>query len=140
LLVTDFGVTAVSSALSGSADLLGTKKATGTWRALSINLDASHGIVPQAQTGDHVDVYVQLGETTGLLMQNTLILAAPNQSAAGTTAPVSTNYIVRAPTKLVPRFIFAAQNGTIWFALRPQEKAKPAGSGFVTTSNLFQGT
>ena len=138
LTITDFGVTATSSALSGSADLLGTKAATGTWRAMAINLDSTHGISPQVQTNDRVDVYVALGGIVGLMMQNLLILAAPSQVAAGTSAPVSENYILRVPIKQVPRFAYAADNGKLWFALRPQEHAKPAGSAFITASNFFK--
>jgi hypothetical protein len=107
LLITDFGVTATSSALSGSADLLGTGKGTGTWRALSISLDTTHGIVPQAQTGDHVDIYMHTGGEVRLLRQNVLILAAPQQVAAGTTAPVSDNYILRVSTKDAARYAFS---------------------------------
>ena len=137
LLISDFGVTAISSALSGSADLLGTGPKTGTWRALSIPLDESHGISPQTQTGDHVDIYVETGGKIRLLMESVLILAAPNQVAAGTAAPTSGNYILRVPAKDVPRFAFAADNTTIWFALRPQDKAKAAGTAVVTADNLF---
>jgi Flp pilus assembly protein CpaB len=71
-------------------------------------------------------------------MQNMLILAAPSQVAAGTTAPVSANYILRVPIKQVPRFAYAADNGKLWFALRPQEQAKPAVSNFITASNFFK--
>jgi len=138
LTIADFGVTATSSALSGSADLLGTKAATGTWRAMAINLDSTQGISPQAQTNDRVDAYVEMGGVVGLLMQNMLILAAPSQVAAGTTAPVSENYILRVPIKQVPRFAYAADNGKLWFALRPQEQAKPAVSTFITSSNFFK--
>jgi pilus assembly protein CpaB len=139
LTVTDFGVTATSTALSGSSDLLGSGRTTGEWRAVSVaGLDAAHGISPQAQTGDHVDVYVQLGGALELLMQNVLILQAPGQVAAGTTAPTSATYILRVPTKLAPKFIFAVQNGTLWFALRPQTGAKPAGRGPVTSSTFFR--
>lgn len=128
-----------SSALSGSSDLLGTKANTGTWRAIAIGLDSAHGIAPQAQTGDHVDVYVQMEGTLGLLMQDVLILAAPDQVAAGTSAPTSTNYILRVPAKDAARFAFAAQNGTIWFLLRPQTQAKPAGTTRVNALNFFSG-
>jgi Flp pilus assembly protein CpaB len=137
LTVADFGVTATSSALSGSADLLGTGATTGTWRALALDVDASHGITPQAQTGDRVDVYVQVGGTLGLLMPNVLILAAPNQVAAGTAAPTSSNYILRVPTKDAARFAYAVDNGKIWFLLRPQKSAKPAGRIPATSSNVF---
>jgi Flp pilus assembly protein CpaB len=139
LLVTDFGVTAVSSALSGSAELLGTKEKTGTWRAISITLDGTHGIAPQAQTGDHVDIYVQIGGKVSLLRQNVLILAAPNQVATGTAAPVSPNYILRVSTKDAARYAFAADNTQMWFALRPQTKAKPAGTESVSNDNLLAG-
>jgi Flp pilus assembly protein CpaB len=123
LTIADFGVTATSNALSGSPDLLGTGKATGTWRALGLTLDPAHGIIPQTQTGDHVDVYVQLEDTTTLLAQNVLVLQAPNQGATGTAAPVSGNYILRIPSRKVAAWAHAAQNGTLWFALRPQSHA-----------------
>ncbi len=137
LTTSDFGTTATSSALSGSSVLLGTRGATGTWRAIAIHLDASHGIMPQIQTNDHVDVYTQIGATMGLLMQNVYVLAAPNQVATGTAAPTSANYILRVPTKEAARFAFAADNGKIWFALRPQTESKPAGAAPVTESTFF---
>ena len=129
LTITDFGVSATSNALSGVL--------TGTWRAISIPLDASHGVSPQTQTGDHVDVYVQLNGIMGLLLQNVLVLAAPNQVAAGTAAPTSGNYIFRVPTGYAPRFAYAADNGKIWLALRGQKGVPPVQQGFITGSNLF---
>jgi Flp pilus assembly protein CpaB len=138
LTTADFGATATSSALSGSNDLLGTSRSTGTWRAMAIKLDDSHGLEPQTQTGDHVDVYVGLGDTVGLLMPDVLVLAAPNQVAAGTSAPTSANYILRVPTKEAARFAFASDNGKIWFVLRPQKGAKSSGATRITSSNLFQ--
>ena len=137
LTVADFGASAISSALSGSPDLLGTGTKKGTWRAIAIPLDTSHGLSPQTQTGDHVDIYFQSGGTLGLLMENVLVLAAPNQAAAGTAAPSSTNYVMRIPTRDAARFAFAADNGQIWFVLRPQEDAKPAGTTPANTSNVF---
>lgn len=124
LLVTDFGTTATSSALSGSSDLLGNGPATGRWRALAVSLDETHGIIPQVQTGDHVDAYVQIGGALGMLEQNVLVLQAPNQTAEGTTAPSSGTYILRVAGTNVAKVAYAAGNGTIWFALRPQQHAK----------------
>jgi len=137
LTTADFGVTATSSALSGSADLLGPRQTAGTWRALALDLEASQGITPQAQTGDHVDVYTQVGDKVGLLMADVLILAAPNQVAAGTAAPTSANYILRVPTKDAARFIYGVDNGKVRFLLRPQTDAKPAGRIPATSSNVF---
>jgi Flp pilus assembly protein CpaB len=139
LTAADFGVSATSSALSGSSDLLGNGPRTGTWRAIAINLDSEHGIMPQAQTGDHVDAYLEMGGTLGLLMQDVLILAAPNQVAAGTSAETSANYILRVPTKDAARFAFAADNGEIWLVLRPQTDAKSAGRTPANSSNVFSG-
>jgi Flp pilus assembly protein CpaB len=147
LTIGDFGITATSSALSGSPDLLGSKDKTGTWRAMALPLDATHGISPQVQTGDRVDVYAQVsasgpkgaGTQVGLLMANVLVLAAPNQVAAGTAAPTSGSYILRIPTNDAPRFAYVAENGNLWFALRPQTKVKATKPAFVTSSNLFAG-
>lgn len=137
LTAEDFGPTATSASLSGSAELLGTGKAAGSYRAVSIPLDSAHGIVPQAQTGDRVDVYTQMAGTMALLMQNVLILAAPNQAAKNTTSPTSETYILRVPIPMVPRFTYASQNTTIWFALRPQKGSKPTTRAAVNAANLL---
>jgi len=136
---TDFGVTPTSATLSASPDLLGSGKTAGIWRAVVISVDPVHGISPQAQTGDRVDVYLQNGGTMSLLMQNVLILAAPNQSATNTTSAVSPNYTMRVPTSMVPRFTFANDNTKIWFALRPQKGSKPTPRANITSSNLIPG-
>jgi len=138
LTTADFGTTATSSSLSASSDLLGTKGNAGTWRAIAISLDNSHGLSPQTTPGDHVDVYVQMNGALGLLMPNVLVLAAPNQAATGTSAPTSTNYILRVPTKDAARFAFGADNGKMWLVLRPKDGAKPSGSTRITSSNFFQ--
>ena len=126
LTATDFGVTAIAPSLSGSAELEGVGPKKGTWRAIAIPLDDSHGISPQTQTGDHVDVYTAFNGVTALFMPNVLILAAPNQSASNTAAPVSGNYILRVSSKDAPKFMYASDNSTIWFALRPQRSREAA--------------
>jgi Flp pilus assembly protein CpaB len=129
LTITDFGVSPTASALSGVL--------TGTERAISIPLDAAHGISPQTQTGDHVDAYVQLGGVMGLLASNVFVLAAPNQVADETTAPVSANYIFRIPTSSAAKFAYASQNGTIWLVLRGQ-KSSSTPPALVTSSNVLK--
>ena len=139
LTAADFGLTPTSASLSGSAELQGEGKTEGIWRAIAIPLDPSHGIIPQAQTGDHVDVYTLFNGTMALMSQNVLILAAPNQAASNTTAPTSSNYIMRIPVTQVARFMYASDNSKIWFALRPQDNAKPAIQKPVNSSNFFGG-
>ena len=63
----------------------------------------------------------------------------PREGATGTQAPTSTNYILRVPTSQAARFAFAADNGKIWFILRPQKGSRAAVSPPVTESNFFQG-
>jgi Flp pilus assembly protein CpaB len=128
LTIADFGVTTTSGALS--AEL------TGSWRAIAISLDATHGIIPQAQTGDRVDVYAQSNGAMGLVVANVLVLQAPNQSASGAEAPTSGNYIFRVPSGDAARLAYAAQNIPIWLALRPQ-KAAPTRPALVTSSNVI---
>jgi hypothetical protein len=136
LTTADFGVTPTSNSLSGSTDLLGVGPKRGTWRAISLSLDASHGISPQAQTGDTVDVYGEANGLIYLLMRDVLVLAAPQQSAANTTSATSSNYILRVPASAVGKFTFLADNGKMWFALRPQKGAKPAPPVQVNASNV----
>jgi Flp pilus assembly protein CpaB len=130
LTIADFGVTTTSGALS--AEL------SGSWRAIAISLDATHGIIPQAQTGDRVDVYAQSNGAMGLVVANVLVLQAPNQSASasGAEAPTSGNYIFRVPTGDAARLAYAAQNIPIWLALRPQNAA-PTRPALVTSSNVI---
>lgn len=137
LTESDFGASATASALSGSAQLLGAGPTAGTYRALALSLDATHGIVPQVLTGDHVDVYVQMGGTMGLMSPNVLVLQAPNQTAAGTTASTSGNYILRIPSRDAAKWAYAADNGTIVFVLRPQTGAKTVPSPPATASSNF---
>jgi Flp pilus assembly protein CpaB len=99
----------------------------------------THGIVPQVQTNDRVDVYTQIGGAMALLMQNVLVLSAPNQVAANTTAPTSANYILRVPSDQVPRFAYASDNAKLWFALRPEKGSKAAHQKVVTATNLLTG-
>jgi Flp pilus assembly protein CpaB len=129
LTIADFGTSPTASALSGVLN--------GPWRAMSIPLDQAHGISPQTQTNDRVDVYLQLGGVLGLLMPNVLVLAAPNQVPAGTTAPVSNTYILRVPSSMAARFAYASENGKIWFALRGQHGVPPVKPVFVTGTNVF---
>jgi hypothetical protein len=68
-----------------------------------------------------------------------LILAAPGQAASNTAAPVSGNYILRLSTSDVPRFMYASDNTSLWFSLRPQQHAKPTPQSVIRSSNFFTG-
>ena len=111
---------------------------SGSWRAVALPaLDAARGLSPDVQPGDHVDVYGQLNSTTGLVLPNVLVLASPTLAAAGSTAPVSGNYILRVPTAKAPRFAYVGQNGSFWLVLRPGHGAHPTQPAFVTADNAL---
>jgi Flp pilus assembly protein CpaB len=111
---------------------------SGRWRAVALPaLDAAHGLSPDVQAGDHLDVYGQLNGTVGLLMSNVMVLASPTQAVAGSTAPVSGTYILRVPTAKAPRFAYMGQNGTFWLVLRPGHGAGATQPTFVTADNTF---
>jgi Flp pilus assembly protein CpaB len=129
LTIADFGVTATSTALSGVLQ--------GRWRALAVTLDAQHGLSPLVQTNDRVDVYTHSGGVVGLLKPNVLVLQAPNQVATGTTAPVTTDYVLKVPVRDAPRFVWASANTEISFVLRGQKRPGRTPQKFVTSANIY---
>jgi Flp pilus assembly protein CpaB len=111
---------------------------TGRWRAISLPaLDAAHGLAPDIQAGDHVDVYAQIRAVTGLVMADVLVLASP--TAASGSAPASGNYILRIPSSRAAKFAYIGQNGSYWLVLRPAVKALPTPPTVAPTANLFGG-
>jgi Flp pilus assembly protein CpaB len=111
---------------------------SGAWRAVALpTLDAWHGLAPDVQAGDHVDVYAQLKGVMGLVLADVLVLATPTQGTPGSTAPVSGNYILRVSSAKAPKFAYVGQNGSFWLVLRPATGAKATPSFFVTDSNAY---
>jgi Flp pilus assembly protein CpaB len=113
----------------------------GRDRAISIPIDAAHGMVGQISPGDHVDVYVGLemqgpGGTQPILkqlIQNSLVLRTP------TTGAGDGNVVLRAKGAQAAALAFSADNGKLWLVLRPASGAKPAKPGLVTVQRLLLG-
>src|SRR5919198_6422330 len=110
-------------------------------RAISIPLDASHGMVGQISPGDHVDVYVGLNQA-GLggsvpiikrLIDNALVLGTPGAGAS------SGNVVLRAKGPQAAELAFAADNGKLWLVLRPASGSKNVKPGLVTAGRLLLG-
>ena len=111
---------------------------TGKWRAISLpSLDAAHGLAPDVQAGDHVDVYAQIRSLEGMVMADVLVLASP--TAATGSAPASGNYILRIPTSRAAKFAWIGENGKYWLVLRPASKALPSSATVAPSANLFGG-
>jgi Flp pilus assembly protein CpaB len=111
----------------------------GDQRAISIPIDAAHGMSGQISPGDHVDVYVGVNQggaggshpVIKLMMENALVLRT-----ASTGAPTGT-VVLRGNGKQTAALAFASDNGKIWLVLRPATGARPEGVGVMNTSVLL---
>jgi Flp pilus assembly protein CpaB len=102
-------------------------------RAITIPLDASHGLGGVLQNGSRVDMWVELsgsgqaGTQLRLLIPNAEVLEA---SATGTGGPGDVVFAVNASQ--AAEVAYASDNGRIWLFLRPPNAQNPS----VTTASL----
>jgi Flp pilus assembly protein CpaB len=121
-------------------------------RAVTVPLDAAHGMVGQIQTGDRVDVFagfqVQPDGTAGrarpvlrVLLQDVEVLQAPAAPKAGGLGGQSQtqNVVLRVSDKAAPQLAFSSDNGKLWISLRPPAGAKPSTPSLVTLDRLLLG-
>ena len=114
---------------------------TKRYRAISVPLDASHGMIGQINPGDHVDVYVGLNAqgvggavpVIKKLIDSALVLGTPGAGAS------SGNVVLRAKGPQAAELAFVADNGKIWLVLRPASGARPVNPGFVTAGRILLG-
>jgi Flp pilus assembly protein CpaB len=105
-----------TSSFNASSNPVGTQ-ISGNQRALSFPIDVSHTLNGQIAAGDHVDVYV--GNDSGCVyefLQNLPVLGLASGSGEIT---VQTN-----PSDAA-KLMAAADNGKIWFTLRPRFGVPP---------------
>jgi Flp pilus assembly protein CpaB len=114
-------------------------------RAISIPLDASHGLIGQVQSGDRVDVYVGLGNGAGggavtkLLARNILVLSAANSTGNGTSGTTG-NTVLRVSADQAAKFAFSSDYGKLWLVLRPRIEPSATPPALVTAQTLLAGT
>jgi Flp pilus assembly protein CpaB len=109
----------------------------GSDRAINISTDAQHGMLGQIGTGDHVDIFIGLNlKTIGgsqpvikLLMADVLVLRAPIAGSGQLT--------LRAPLRQAAELAYAADNGQLWFVLRPASGAKTLNPGLINAQSLL---
>lgn len=112
-------------------------KLTGPDRAISISTDAQHGMLGQIGAGDHVDIFigVNIKSISGsqpvikLLMADVLVLKAP----VGATGQLT----LRVPLRQAAELAYAADNGRLWFVLRPASGAKTPNPGLINAQSLL---
>jgi pilus assembly protein CpaB len=115
-------------------------KISGSDRAISIQIDAEHGMVGQIGAGDHIDIFVgvnRLGPTGSqpiikLLMADITVIRAPVAAGSGL-------YTLRATGRQAAVLAYASDNGRLWFVLRPASGAKTVNPGFVSAQSLLLG-
>lgn len=117
-------------------------------RALSVALDAEHGLVGEVQPGDHVDVYGAFsgaggsgtsgGTVVKLLIPNALVLKAPGASS-GVGGGQNGTVVLAVNNSQVGTLAFAAEDGKVWLALRPGGASNP-GQTLTTYNSVVFGT
>lgn len=115
-------------------------KIAGADRAITVSIDAEHGMIGEIATGDHIDIYVGLNRLgpggtqpiIKLLMEDVTVLRAPLPGASGL-------YTLRANTRQAAVLAYASDNGILWFVLRPASGAKIVNPGFVNAQTLLLG-
>jgi Flp pilus assembly protein CpaB len=129
-------LTATSFAYAAPGTLL--TKITGTDRAIALSIDAEHGMIGQISAGDHVDIFIGFAvqgaggtqPVIKLLMTDVLVLRAPYSGGSGLIT-------LRAPESKAAQLAYAADNGQLWFLLRPASGAKVTNPGLVNVQTLL---
>jgi Flp pilus assembly protein CpaB len=134
---------------------LGTKIA-GLQRAITIPVDAAHGMIGQIEAGDRVDVYAGFnikrvdrnGVPVGsgqerpalrVIAPNVVVFDAPSNPKAGAGAGGTSNVVVRVDSEQAADIAFAAENGKVWIVLRPRTGARATSRNIVTAETLLLG-
>jgi Flp pilus assembly protein CpaB len=113
-------------------------KITGSDRAISLSIDAEHGMIGQISAGDHVDIFIGFSvqgaggtqPVIKLLMADVLVLKAPLSGGSGLIT-------LRAPEYRAAQLAYAADNGQLWVVLRPASGARTVNPGIVNVQSLL---
>jgi Flp pilus assembly protein CpaB len=121
-------------------------------RAVTVPLDAAHGMIGQVQSGDHVDVFAGfIVQADGLgrprpvlrvLLQDVEVLAAPKASPTRgglNSATQTQNIVLRVKVEDAPQVAFTSDNGKLWISLRPQAGAQASKPSLVVLDRLLMG-
>jgi pilus assembly protein CpaB len=121
-------------------------------RAMTITLDAAHGMVGLIHDGDHVDVYAGLQFDPGngrteqvlrLLMGNVPVLKAGSGSAGtgvGTGSNSTSNVTLNVNDSQAGELAYAADNGKVWLVLRPANATSTKPPSLITVQSLLSAT
>lgn len=132
------GAQLTAEAFSADTSLSVDSQITGNQRALSVSIDNVHGSLSQLQAGDHIDLYLGLGGSSGgsqalvqLFRSNVKVLAVPGVDETG-------NLILQVNSKDAADFALAADNMQLWFVIRPAAGAKPTPKDTATVTSVLR--
>jgi Flp pilus assembly protein CpaB len=125
-------------------------------RAITLPLDAAHGMIGQVQAGDRVEVLggfqVQRINPDGtpaantvtrpllrVLVPNALVLDAPGSAGGGLGSNAKT-VVLRVTDRQAADLAFASDNGKVWVILKPATGARSAAPNVVSLETLLLGT
>ena len=119
-------------------------------RAISIPLDAAHGLIGYIQPGDHVDVMAGFvidgsdGKQHPVLktiMQNVPVLDAPSSSSGKSTVSSNQtqNVVLEMTDQDAANLAFSSDNGKVWIILRSATGAQQHKPSIVSIETLMFG-
>lgn len=120
-------------------------------RAVSVPVDASHGMIGNVQTSDRVDVYASFpaqGSSPAflrLVAPNVVVLDAGQLPAAGGLAAVAnstttSNVVLEVNIRESAELAFSADYGKVWLVLRPPRGPSPSSNEIVSELSILAGT
>src|SRR6266536_2901748 len=131
LTETDFTLTATAT--------LGSRL-TGTQRAISIPVDATHGMIGQVVVGDRVDVFVNVGGVVRAVVQNVYVLSTSGAATGGIGSTSSgSSMTLRLSPSQAAKITLAADEDKMWIVLRPATRGGNIGPSIATTQQLLLG-
>jgi Flp pilus assembly protein CpaB len=124
-------------------------KLSGDQRALAVPLDAAHGLIGEIRTGDRIDVLAGFNSVNGrsgqgrpvirTMLQNVLVLKVP-QVDGGVGGTDTANITIRVTDREAAAMAYAADNGKVWFVLRPPAGASQSPPSSVNLEELLSGS
>lgn len=124
-----------------------------TQRAMTITLDAQHGMLGLLHDGDRVDVYAGLqlalvgGQATPvlrLLMTNVPVLKAgaggSSASGIGAASANGSQVTLKIDDSKAGALAYASDNGKVWLVLRPANATSTTPPSLITVQSLLFGT
>jgi Flp pilus assembly protein CpaB len=134
---------------ASASGALGTQIADNQ-RAISVPVDAAHGMMGRIQSGDRVDIFAGFNVSSSgvtdtnkpvmkVISQNILVLDAPNQAGTGVGASNTINVVLRTDYQEAIELAWAADNGKLWLVLRPRTGSPVQRPGVETAENLLLG-